>query len=123
MTTVYNGENGNANSKCMVYGRERQYITATFKYKNSYVGLLELENVAATSTWVISSRKPIDDILLQKILYEYVDENMSIDDIRKKYIGSSGIKFKTQNHERAKDLEEVNIAKWTVRVLEKVTTI
>lgn len=123
MATVYNGENGNANPKCMMYGRERQYVTATFKYKNSYVGLLELENVAATSTWVISSRKPIDDIILQKILYEYVDENMSIDDIRKKYTGSSGIKFKTQNHERAKDLEEVNIAKWTVRILEKVTIL
>lgn len=123
MTTVYNGENGNANPKCMMYGRERQYITATFKYKNSYVGLLELENIAATSTWVISSKNPINNGLFQKFLYHYVDDKMSIDSIRKKYDGSNGIKFKTKNHERSQDLKEVNMAKWTVKVLEKVTIL
>ena len=123
MTMVYNGENGNANPKCMIYGREMQYITATFKYKNSYVVLLELENTAATSTWVISSKNPIDNSVFQKFLQHYVDENISIDALRKKYDGSIGIKFKTQNHERTKELNEVNIAKWIVRILEKVTTI
>lgn len=124
MTTVYNGENGNANPKCMMYGRERQYITATFKYKDSYVGLLELENIAATSTWVISSKEPINNTTFQKFLNHYVDENMSIDDIRKKYDGHrGGIKFKTKNHERTQDLKETIMAKWTARILSKVTIL
>ena len=124
MATVYNGENGNANPKCTMYGRERQYITATFKYTDSYVGLLELENVAATSTWVISSKEPISNTTFQRFLNYYVDENMSIDDLRKKYDGrSGGIKFKTKNHERTEDLKETIMAKWTARILSKVTIL
>ncbi len=119
ITTVYNGENGNANPKCMMYGRERQYITATFKHKNSYVGLLELENTAATSTWVISSKKPIGSSDFKNFLHHYVDENLSINEIRGKYKNSKEIKFKTQNHERDQNLDEDNIVKWTVRVLGK----
>jgi hypothetical protein len=117
---VYNGENGNANPKCTMYGRERQYITATFKYKNSYVGLLELENVAATSTWVISSKSPISNSVFQKFLYHYVDENMSIDCLRKKYDGSTSIKFKTKNHERDNEVGKANLARWVAGVLGKV---
>jgi hypothetical protein len=123
MITVYNGENGNANPKCMMYGRERQYITATFKYKNGYVGLLELENVAATSTWVISSKNPINNSVFQTFLHHYVDDNISIDGIRKIYDDSNGIKFKTQNHERTQELKEANLVKWTIRILEKVTML
>lgn len=120
MTIVYNGENGNANPKCTMYGRERQYITATFKYKNSYVGLLELENIAATSTWVISSKNPIDNNVFEEFLYHYIDENMSIDDIRKKYNGSANIKFKTKNHERESELTQVIFLKWVAGVLGKI---
>lgn len=120
MLTVFNGENGNANPKCVTYGRERQYITAIFKYKDSYVGLLELENIAATSTWVVSSKNLIDNNVFKGFLYHYIDENMSIDDIRKKYDGSSGIKFKTKNHERESELTQDNLAKWVVGILGKI---
>ncbi|MBU1217631.1 hypothetical protein KJ870_05335 [bacterium] len=121
MTIVYNGENGNANPKCTMYGRERQYITATFKYKNSYVGLLELENIAATSTWVVSSKKPIDNSVFMGFLHHYIDDNMSIDGIRKKYDGSANIKFKTKNHERESELTQVIFVKWVTGVLGKIT--
>jgi len=120
MTTVYNGENGNANPKCMMYGRERQYITATFKYKNSYVGLLELENVAATSTWVISSKEPISNTTFQIFLNYYANDNMSIDNLRKKYDGNDGLKFKTKNHERNSELTHDVLAKWVVGILGKI---
>ena len=44
----YNIEDNNGetkiNPKCKIKKRPRQYLTATFKYENSYVGLLELEN-------------------------------------------------------------------------------
>lgn len=119
MTIVYNGENGNANPKCRMYGRERQYITATFKYKNSYVGLLELENTAATSTWVISSKIPIQNNIFQRFLNHYIDDNISIDAIRKKY-GSSGIKFKTKNHERGSDVTQTILIRWLAGVLGKL---
>lgn len=121
ITTVYNGENGNTNPKCIMYGRERQYITATFKYKNSYVGLLELENVAATSTWVISSKSPMQNSVFQKFLYHYVDEDKSINDIKNIYIGNTNIKFKTKNHERSEKLSDTNKAKWLVGLLGKMT--
>ncbi|MDD2790281.1 MAG: hypothetical protein PHU40_06375 [Sulfurimonas sp.] len=120
MITVFNGENGNANPKCMIYGRERQYITATFKYKNSYLGLLELENSASTSTWIISSKNPIYDSVFQKFLYHYIDENMAIDGIRKMYDGNDGIKFKTKNHERDIEFTQVVLARWVAGVLGKI---
>lgn len=120
IVTVFNGENENANPKCVMYGRERQYITATFKYKDSYVGLLELENVAATSTWVISSKNLIDDSVFQRFLYHYVDEDMSIDGLRKMYNGSSDIKFKTKNHERDIEFTQDVLVRWVAGVLGKV---
>ena len=49
------------NPKCKIKKRPRQYLSATFLYKNQYVGLLELENnsYSACSTWVIISTLPI----------------------------------------------------------------
>ena len=51
------------NIKCKIKKRPRQYLTATFKYENSYVGLLELENntYSACSTWVIISNSQIQN--------------------------------------------------------------
>jgi len=120
METIYNGGNGNANPKCMIYGRKRQYITATFKYKDSYVGLLELENSSATSTWVVSSKNIVNNKTFQKFLKHFIDENLSINDIREKYKKSDTVKFKTKNHERSTELTQVELSRWTVGVLGKI---
>ncbi|WP_455757066.1 hypothetical protein [Sulfurimonas sp.] len=120
MTIVYNGENGNLNKKCMMYGRERQYITATFKYKNSYVGLLELENTASTSTWVIVSNNIIDYSVFGKFISHYIDDNMAINDIKNMYEKNLNIKFKTKNHERDLELTSENRIRWLAGLLGKI---
>lgn len=120
MKTVMNGENGNPNPKCIILGRERQYITATFKYKETYVGLLELENRVSSSTWAISSKKSFGIEIFEKFLDHYVDENKSIDELKKIDYGSLGIKFKTKNHEKSDELDTGNAARWVVGVLGKL---
>lgn len=120
MKTVINEENEKPNPKCMIHGREREYITATFKYQESYVGLLELENTASTSTWVISSRSPFGLGIFKQFLKHYVDENQSIDEIKQNYGPEKQIRFKTKNHERSKELTNADLARWAVGVLGKL---
>ncbi len=120
MKTVINEENEKPNPKCMIHGREREYITATFKYQESYVGLLELENTASTSTWVISSRSPFGLGIFKQFLKHYVDENQSIDEIKQNYGLEKQIRFKTKNHERSKELTEADLARWAAGVLGKI---
>jgi hypothetical protein len=120
MKTVMNGENGNANSKCKILGRERQYITATFTYKERYIGLLELENRVSSSTWVLSSKEPFSVELFEGFLDLYVDDNKSINELKKMYDGSLGIKFKTKNHEKTEVLDISNSTRWVAGVLGKI---
>lgn len=120
MPTVMNGKDGKANPKCMVHGREREYITATFKYQNSYIGLLELENVASTSTWVISSKHSFGKGIFDQFLKHYIDDNYSIDKIKKMYDKKKQIRFKTKNHEHSKRLTEVDLIRWSAGVLGKL---
>jgi hypothetical protein len=110
-------DDGTLNKKSAILGRERQYITATFKYKKSYVGLLELENdtSASVSTWVISSKNPITENVFQKFIKHYVDDNKHINDIKKEYDGKNGIKFKTKNHEKSGES-----ARWMVGLFGKI---
>ena len=109
------------NPKCSIEGRPRQYITATFQYKQTYVGLLELENRqgTATSTWVVSSKEPVTQEVFDKFLHHYIDENLHITNIKKLYKKNINIKFSTKNHERGESLNEEDLVKWMVGVLEK----
>lgn len=119
MITVFNGENGKPNSKCMIYGRERQYITATFKYKGKYIGLLELENVASSSTWMIISKNTVNDGVFDKFLNHYVNEDEAINYIKDMHKGNVSIRFKTKNHERSSVLVKDSIVKWLAGLLSK----
>lgn len=120
MKTIVNEENEKPNPKCMIHGREREYITATFKYKENYIGLLELENTASTSTWVISSKSLFGLSVFKQFLKHYVDENQSIDEIKRNYGPENHIRFKTKNHERSKELTEADLARWAAGVLGKI---
>ena len=108
--------------KCNIEGRPRQYITATFQYKKIYVGLLELENKpgTATSTWVISSVKPINQSVFEKFLYHFVDEDKKINDMKEEYKNNMQMRFSTKNHERTENLTEKDLAKWMAGVLGKI---
>ncbi|WP_457746319.1 hypothetical protein [Sulfurimonas sp.] len=108
--------------KCNIEGRPRQYNTATFQYKKIYVGLLELENKpgTATSTWVISSVKSVNQSVFDKFLYHFVDEDKKINDMKEEYKNNMQMQFSTKNHERAESLNEEDLAKWMVGVLGKL---
>ena len=121
MKVVMNGENENPNKKCIMHGRERQYITATFKYKNRYAGLLELENTALTSTWVIVSKNIIDDNVFDRFLNYYVDDDMAINEIKAIYKYNTTIRLKTKNHERDLELTDEDKIRWLAGLLEKIS--
>ena len=121
MKVVMNGENENPNKKCIMHGRERQYITATFKYKNRYAGLLELENTALTSTWVIVSKNIIDDNVFDRFLNYYVDDDMAINEIKAIYKYNTTIRLKTKNHERDLELTDEDKIRWLAGLLGKIS--
>lgn len=120
METVINEEDEKPNPKCMIHGREREYITATFKYEDTYVGLLELENTASTSTWVISSKQPFGSDVFDQFLQHYVNENQSIDKIKQNYGVDKPIRFRTKNHEKSTILTKEDLIRWAAGVLGKV---
>lgn len=114
-------EDGTLNRKSIIRGRERQYITATFKYKEVNVGLLELENDLniAVSTWVFISKNIIDKSVFDKFLSLYINYDKSIEAIKKDFKNSK-IKFHTKNHERNKNLSEDDKIRWVAGLLRKI---
>lgn len=118
-TTI--AETSKTNPKGFVLGRERQYITATFKFEESYVGLLEIENAtnATASTWVIVSSEPVDKHTFDKFIDHYLGDNLSIQEIKDKY-ESNPLKFTTKNHERTRELQESDKNKWVVGLIRKI---
>lgn len=115
-----NGEK-KINSKCKMKKRARQYLTATFKYKNSYVGLLELENYTSSSAscWVIISDSFITKDIFNFFINLYCKDDISIPDISKKY-KKTNPKFAKKNHERNESLNDMQLAKWYSGLLGKI---
>lgn len=112
------------NPKCKIKKRPRQYLTATFKYANSYVGLLELENntYSACSTWVIISSSKIQNSDFDFFINLYFKKDIAIDNILKKY-SQTNPKFTKKNHERNENLEEIQLGKWYAGLLEKLNKL
>ena len=108
------------NPKCILSGREREYITATFTYHDIFVGLLELENVTSASTWVISSKMPLKSNIFDQFLDLYIEKNYSIDAIKKMHNKDNPIRFETKNHEKSQELVQEDLIRWAAGVLGKV---
>lgn len=104
--------------KCRIKRRARQYITATFKYENIFVGLLELENYpsSTSSTWVIVSSTPISVSLFNQFLHLYFKDNVPITSIAKNY-KKTNPRFARKNHERDETLNDKQLASWYVSLL------
>ncbi len=121
----YNIEDNNGeikiNPKCKIKKRPRQYLTATFKYENSYVGLLELENnpSSGNSTWVIISDKQINTEIFDFFMNLYFKKDMGIDNILKKH-SQTNPKFRKKNHERNENLNEIQLGKWYAGLVGKI---
>lgn len=123
------GDDGKPKQKCFIKGREREYITVTFKYKGKYIGLLELENISASSTWVISSNQPLENGIFTNVLKLYVDDDKSVNQIKEVYDKDDLINFRKKNHKllgktdeemRTRDeLSESEIMSWLVGILGK----
>ncbi|MFY9082100.1 hypothetical protein OU980_08610 [Aliarcobacter butzleri] len=109
------------NPKCKIKKRPRQYLTATFKYANSYVGLLELENntYSACSTWVIISNSQIQNSNFDFFINLYFKKDIGIDNILKKH-SKTNPKFTKKNHERNENLNEIQLANWYAGLLNKI---
>ncbi|MDK2042106.1 hypothetical protein [Aliarcobacter butzleri] len=109
------------NPKCKIKKRPRQYLTTTFKYENSYVGLLELENnpSSGNSTWVIISDKPIEIENFDFFMNLYFKKDIGIDNILKIH-SKTNPKFTKKNHERNENLNEIQLANWYAGLLNKI---
>lgn len=109
------------NIKCKIKKRPRQYLTATFKYENFYVGLLELENntYSACSTWVIISSSQIQNSNFDFFINLYCKEDMGTPNMVKKY-AENNPKLITKNHERNENLSEIQLGKWYAGLLGKI---
>ncbi len=120
MKIVNTGKNGTPNSKCLIHGRSRQYITATFTYNKTHVTLLELENIHSSSTWVISSKEALKEEIYEIFLNHFIKDNMTINQIKYLYNDTNKLQFKTKNHERVKDLTPSDKIKWVIGLLSKI---
>lgn len=109
------------NPKCKIKKRPRQYLTTTFKYENSYVGLLELENnpSSGNSTWVIISDKPIEIKHFEFFMNLYFKKDIGIDNILKIH-SKTNPKFTKKNHERNENLEDKQLGMWYASLLGKI---
>jgi hypothetical protein len=115
-----NGET-KINPKCKIKKRPRQYLTATFSYKNQYVGLLELENnpSSGNSTWVIISNIPVKTEHFEFFINLYFKKDIGIDNILKEH-SQVNPKFTKKNHERNENLNEIQLGKWYISLLSKL---
>ena len=109
------------NPKCKIKKRPRQYLTATFKYENSYVGLLELENntYSACSTWVIISNSQIQNSNFDFFINLYFKEEKGIDEILKEY-AETNPRLTKKNHERDENLNDIQLANWYVGLISRI---
>ncbi len=109
------------NSKCMMHGRPRQYLTATFIYKNFHVGILELENYpsSASSSWILVSEQKILDSDFHIFIARHFKDLEAINTMKKQDKESS-IKFTTKNHERNENLTDNEKFKWVVGLIGKI---
>ena len=109
------------NPKCKINKRARKYITVTFQYENSFVGLLELENKpsSANSTWVLISNKKIQDSDFNNFINLYCKDDMSPLEIKQNY-SNTNPKFDRKNHERNENLEDKQLGMWYIGLLSKI---
>lgn len=121
------GTDNKPKQKCFIKGRERKYITVTFTYKGKYFGLLELENISASSTWVVTSNQPLKNDIFSDLLKLHVDNDESVNKIKEAYDKNDLINFRKKNHKFLKkiddetkardDLSDSEIFGWLVGIL------
>ena len=109
------------NNKCKINKRARKYITVTFQYENSFVGLLELENTPknANSTWLIISNRQVKDSDFNYFINLYCKEDKNIVDIIHSHTKTNP-KFTKKNHERNENLGDRQLGMWYVGLLNKI---
>ena len=109
------------NPKCKINKRARKYITVKFQYENSFVGLLELENTPknANSTWVIISNRQVKDSDFNYFVNLYFKDDKNIPDIIENHFKTNP-KFTKKNHERNENLNEMQLAKWYIGLVDKI---
>lgn len=114
-------ETEDVNKRCKMKKRQRQYLVATFKYEEKYIGLLELENYpsSAAASWVIVSQKQITQLTFDFFINLFLKENLSTNKLKNIY--KKPIKFTTKNHERDENLTTVQLTKWLAGLVGKLT--
>ena len=119
--TILKDNEEKINPKCKINKRARQYLTTTFKYEDSFVGLVELENYpsSAASSWVIISTSPITEDIFNSFIELYFKEDKTISNIRQIH-KKTNPKFTKKNHERNETLDDIQLAKWYVGLLGKI---
>lgn len=86
-----------------------------------FVGLLELENKpsSASSTWVLTSNRQIQDSDFNKFINLYCKDDMNPIEIKQSY-SNTNPKFDRKNHERNQNLEDKQLGMWYIGLLSKI---
>lgn len=118
---IVDQKTGKVKPKCKLNQREKEYITATFKYNNLHIGLLDIENGenSSASTWVIISNNPVTQNTFDFFINLYFIDDMTIENIKNIY-KNTPLKFVTKNHEHTKDLSKRDLIRWASGLLSKV---
>ncbi|WP_170019253.1 hypothetical protein [Campylobacter sp. RM16190] len=118
---IIDQKTGKVKPKCKLNQREKEYITATFKYNNLHIGLLDIENRenSSASTWVIISNNPVTQNTFDFFINLYFIDDMTIENIKNIY-KNTPLKFVTKNHEHTKDLSKRDLIRWASGLLSKV---
>lgn len=113
-------ETEDINKRCKMKKRQRQYLTATFKYEDKFVGLLELENYpsSAAASWVIISQNHITQQTFDFFIKLFLENNLSSNELKSIY--KNLIKFTTKNHERDENLTTAQLTKWLAGLVGKL---
>ena len=103
---------------------ERRYISSTFRLKDKYIGLIELEhsnNWHNISTWFFISKEPMNfsEDFINNIVFSYIriDENHTLEDIRKN-LEKDKIIFLRKTH--PSEINEKTINDWVKNLLSKL---
>jgi hypothetical protein len=103
---------------------ERIYLSSTFRLKDKYIGLIELEhstNWNSISTWFFISSEPINfsEDFINNIVFTYIriDENHTLEDIRKN-LEKDKIIFLRKTH--PSEVNEKTINDWVKNLLLKL---
>lgn len=106
-------------SQCSINNRLKQYVSCSFEYNNINIVLVEVESEQNDfATWVITSKKEINEENIEEVLEMRYSELKKLQEIKDNYNDLNILKFNTYRHAQLNnenEHEEV-LNRWIIRL-------